>query len=203
MSLTGLASRGVVLGYTENQKRTLKTELFAGEVRDKLEHFEPYGFTSAPKKDGEAECLAIFFNGDRSHGVVACVTDRRYRPKTLKEGEVCIFDDLGRYVYLSRDGIRIEGKASPITVTAEGDISITSSQKVLVTAAQAEITAKLTKINGDCEILGQLTAGNGACKMSSAGMESTGDIKAQNISLLSHKHSGVEAGGGTTGGPTP
>ena len=50
---------------------------------------------------------------------------------------------------------------------------------------------------------GQLTAGNGACKMSSAGMESTGDIKAQNISLLSHKHSGVETGGGTTGGPTP
>lgn len=67
----------------------------AGEIRDDLEHVEPYGYTSEPHVD--AETFSLFFDGDRSHGVVFCVADRRYRMKPLKAEEVAIYDDLGQF----------------------------------------------------------------------------------------------------------
>ena len=193
MSITGLASRGVVIGATENQKRSLKVELYAGETREQMEHFEPYGFTSSPLTDGEAECIALFFGGDRSHGVIPMVIDRRYRPKNLKPGEVCLFDNLGRLIYISAAGIKIDGASSNVTIT--------TGANVVVNAANAEITATLTKINGDCVVAGNFTAANGACKMTSSGMSTSGDITAGSISLKTHKHTGVESGGSTSGGP--
>ena len=66
----------------------------------------------------------MFFGGDRSHGIVFCVADRRFRLKNMKPGEVALYDDLGQKVYLTRDGLVIETPGK-LTATVAKDASIT------------------------------------------------------------------------------
>ncbi|TFF37412.1 phage baseplate assembly protein V [Pseudomonas sp. RIT623] len=92
--LTRMIARGTVaLASAGNMLQSLQMRLTAGEVKDGLEHFEPYGFTSHPKSG--AEGIALFLGGDRSHGVVVCVADRRFRLKELEAGEVALYTDEG------------------------------------------------------------------------------------------------------------
>lgn len=114
--LGNLFGRGEVTGVNGGTKmRTLQISLLAGEPKDDVEHFEPYGFTSEVKVGSEP--LALFFDGDRSHGVVVVVADRRYRLTGLQSGEVAIYDDLGQKVHLTRDGIVIDGAGLPMIFT--------------------------------------------------------------------------------------
>jgi len=82
-----LLSRGFVkLSNRASKMRELQAEFLAGEVRDELEHIEPYGFSSEPKTDGKAEAFAMFLDGNRSNGIVFCVADRRYRLTNMESG---------------------------------------------------------------------------------------------------------------------
>ncbi|WP_323115461.1 phage baseplate assembly protein V [Pseudomonas guariconensis] len=93
-TLTRMMARGTVaLATAGRMLQTLQMRLTAGEIKDDLEHFEPYGYTSCPMPG--AEGLAMFLGGDRSHGVVVCVADRRFRLKELKPGEVALYTDEG------------------------------------------------------------------------------------------------------------
>lgn len=113
--LANMLARGVVTAADGSTKlRTLQAKLLAGEVKDRLEHFEPYGFTSEVKPGAEA--LAMFFDGDRSHGVIMQVADRRYRMKGMQSGEVAVYDDLGQCVYLTRAGIVVKGGGMPLVI---------------------------------------------------------------------------------------
>lgn len=71
------------------------------ELRDDAERFQNYGVSSFPAVGAEA--LVVMVGGSADHSVVVAVDDRRYRPKTLIEGEVC--------VYTLANGIRILCKA--------------------------------------------------------------------------------------------
>jgi len=93
----------VVLGAGAKKMRELQMRLYAGEVKDGLEHFEPYGFTSSPLAG--AEGIVAFLGGDRSHGVVLVAADRRYRVQTLQDGEVAIYTDEGDKIHLKRGRI--------------------------------------------------------------------------------------------------
>ena len=105
-SVGNMLCRCVVSAVNSSSKmQGLQIRLMAGEGKDQVEHFEPYGCTARPKPG--AEGLAMFFDGDRSHGVVICVADRRYRLKGLVDGEVALYDDLGQKVHLTREGIVI------------------------------------------------------------------------------------------------
>lgn len=99
--LTRMLARGtVVLATATSKLQALQMRLTAGEVKGDLEHFEPYGFTSHPLPG--AEGIAAFIGGDRSHGIVLAVADRRYRLKTLEAGEAAIYTDEGDKVHLKR-----------------------------------------------------------------------------------------------------
>ncbi|QEU03082.1 phage baseplate assembly protein V [Pseudomonas oryzihabitans] len=99
--LNGLLARGVVaLANSARKLQTLQMRLTAGEIKDGMEHLEPYGFTSCPLPG--AEGLAAFLGGDRSHGVVVVVTDRRHRIQGLEPGEVAIFTDEGDFIRMKR-----------------------------------------------------------------------------------------------------
>lgn len=101
-----LVSRGTLAAANPGSKmQGLQLRLMAGEVKDSVEHFEPYGFTSHPSPGAEA--VALFLDGDRSHGVVVVVADRRYRLIGLEAGEMAIHDDQGQKVHLTRTGIVI------------------------------------------------------------------------------------------------
>ncbi|MGU9832543.1 MULTISPECIES: phage baseplate assembly protein V [unclassified Pseudomonas] len=103
-ALTNFLARGVVaLANSASKLQSLQLRLLAGEVKDQVEHLEPYGFTACPH-DG-AEALAGFIGGDRSHGVVIVVADRRFRLQGLSPGEVAMYTDEGDKLHFKRDRI--------------------------------------------------------------------------------------------------
>jgi len=102
--IANFLARGVVaLGNSASKLQSLQLRLLAGEVKDNVEHLEPYGFTACPKEGAEA--LAAFIGGDRSHGVVIVVADRRFRLKGLKPGEVALYTDEGDRIHFKRGRI--------------------------------------------------------------------------------------------------
>lgn len=111
----------------------VQAEFLKGEVRDGMERFQQYGFTSVPH--GGAEVIALFTGGDRSNGVVIAVGDRAFRLSGLKGGEVALYDDQGQSVHLTREGIVIKGAGLPVTITdtpklrVEADMEVTGEIK--------------------------------------------------------------------------
>jgi phage baseplate assembly protein V len=97
----------------------LQVKLLAGEIKDGMEHFEPYGFTA--NAQAGAEVLAGFFGGNRSHGVVICVADRRFRLVGLKSGEVAMYTDEGDKLHFKR-GREIEIVCMKLKVQAETEV---------------------------------------------------------------------------------
>jgi phage baseplate assembly protein V len=109
-----LISRGAVKLVNDALKcQGLQVSLLSDEVRDDVERFQEYGYTSVPFTDAEALFLSV--GGNRSLGVVICVNDRRHRPLSLNEGDVCLFTDLGERVYLNRatDIVHLGAKVAP------------------------------------------------------------------------------------------
>lgn len=115
-ALSNLLARAVVRGLnTATKCQMLQVEMAGGEGKSDIEHMEPYGFTAAPLMGAEA--VAAYFDGDRSHGVVLVIADRRYRIKGLQSGEVAVYDDQGQSVTLTRAGIIVNGAGRQITFT--------------------------------------------------------------------------------------
>ncbi|WP_027366930.1 phage baseplate assembly protein V [Desulfocurvibacter africanus] len=116
-----LVTRCVVSLVDSNQAmQLLQVKLLADELLDDAEHFEAYGFTSCPHPGAEGVALAA--GGNRSHCIVVCVGDRRYRLTGLKAGEVAIYSDEGDSIVLRR-GRKIE-------VTAGTQVSVTAPKAV-------------------------------------------------------------------------
>ncbi len=186
--LSNMIARGTVtLVDAATKMQSLQLRLLAGEAKDKVEHFEPYGFTSQPNPG--AECLALFLDGDRSHGVVVCVADRRYRVKGLTTGEVILHDDQGQSVYLMRSGIRLTDKAGS-TVQMKGDGS-----------GEMTFTAGLT-INANSRIVGTLeVTQNLTCDQSITAAQDVADqgggktMAGMRATYNGHTHSGTDSHG--------
>lgn len=148
-----MVARGVVSLVDAGRKlQSLQLKLTAGEVKDSVEHFEPYGFTSNPL--GGAEALALFLGGDRSHGVVVCVTDRRYRPQGLQPGEVCIFSHEG-------DEIRLkEGRV--ISVTAGQHVDVVAPEVSVHASIKVTLDTPLVHATNDIKADGQISDASGS-----------------------------------------
>jgi len=117
--LASVLARGVVvLANSARKLQSLQLRITAGEIKDDMEHFEPYGFTSCPLPGAEA--LAGFM-GDRSHGVVIMVADRRFRLQGLKPGEVGLATDEGDYLVFKRGRV-IEVETVTFKVKAESAV---------------------------------------------------------------------------------
>lgn len=189
--LRGLLARGVVESVDDSpMMRTVQAEFLPGDVREGLEHFEPYGFTSRVKEGAEA--IGAFFNGDRSHGVVLVTADRRFRLH-VEEGEVAVFDDKGQKVVLERDGILVETPKN-LTATVGGNAVATvkgtttlKSGAVTIDAPSVHITGTLS-VDGHIKGTGGLAVSGGSGAAVTGSITATGDIKAGSISLQGHTH---------------
>lgn len=118
-ALWGLVGRGrVTRAKSSSAQQQVQVVLSADELKDSMEHMEPFGFTSCPKPDAEA--LALFLGGDRSNGVVIMVSDRSYRLKGLAEGESALYNAAGHTVVLYQD--RIEITAPQIVFKASAEV---------------------------------------------------------------------------------
>jgi phage baseplate assembly protein V len=119
-SLKNMLSRGTLsLVKAAAKMQGLQVRLLADEVKDGMEHFEAYGYTSNPHPG--AEVLAAFFGGDRSHGVVVCVADRRFRLQGLESGEVALYTDEGDKLHFKR-GRQIEIETLTLKIKAEAGV---------------------------------------------------------------------------------
>lgn len=95
-------ARGVVRLISDGAGLQLvQAGLMANETRSNMERLQEYGFTSVPHAGAEA--AVIFVGGNRDHGLVIAVDDRRYRLKPLQTGEVALYTDEGDYVKLGRN----------------------------------------------------------------------------------------------------
>jgi len=82
---------------------------------DNLPRCAEYGFVSNPPEDSDA--VVAFAGGDRSNGVVIATGNAKYRMKQLATGEMAIHDNIGQSVYLTANGIVINGGGNPLTIT--------------------------------------------------------------------------------------
>lgn len=124
--LNSMLVRGtVVLANAASKMQALQMRLTAGEVKDGLEHFEPYGFTSSPHPG--AEGITAFLGGDRSHGIVLVVADRRYRIKDLKAGEIAISTDEGDKIHFKRGRI-IDVETETLNIKATTGVNFDTPQ---------------------------------------------------------------------------
>jgi phage gp45-like len=150
-----------------------EVELLSGERLTELEYFHPYGFTSVPlppdDKDGKkaAEVIVGFLSGNRSHGVVLAVSDRRHRPKDWKPGESGLHDHQGQRVHVTNAGIVIAGgtkkdnddssdKKLPITLQVGDAKRVLKKDEETITIGNATLTVKDGRIEakvGDLKII--------------------------------------------------
>lgn len=130
MSLKSIVARGRVAAVAAaGAVQRLQVRLLAGEIKDNVDHIEPFGFTSRPLPG--AEHVTLFVDGDRSHGVVVVVGDRRYRLAGLPEGGAALYDSFGSFIKLNADGTISVQAATRLTFTApdvdiEGRLNVTS-----------------------------------------------------------------------------
>lgn len=166
-------------------RQLLQIEILKGELRDQVERMQNYGFTSVPFPGADA--AVAFVAGDRAHGIVLVVDDRRYRLTALEAGEVAMFDDQGQRVHLTRTGIVVDTPLD-LAATVGGDVDVGAGGTATVTAATGiNLTAPTVTITGDLTVTGTATA--------------TVDVVGGGKSLKTHVHSGVIAGGSNTGAP--
>jgi phage baseplate assembly protein V len=143
-----------VLGLVNDAAKlqVVQVTLQDGVVRDQVERFQQYGHTSVPHPGAEGIALAVGASTD--HMVVICVDDRRYRLKGMKGGEVAMYDDLGHKVYLTRDGIVIEGAGQLVKMKnltklrVEAGIEATGEIKDLCDGSGETMSNMRTAYNG-------------------------------------------------------
>lgn len=151
--LLGLIGRAVVKSINAASKcQMIDVELLAGQPKGGIEYLEPYGFTSRAKAGADA--VVLFPDGDRSHAIAITVSDRRYRMKGLKTGEVALYDDQGQSVTLTRAGIVVDGGGKVITfknapkARFEMDIESTGQIKDLCDTSGQTMSAMRIAYNG-------------------------------------------------------
>jgi phage baseplate assembly protein V len=147
--------------------QVMQVKLFDGEVRDNVENFESYGFTSNPHPG--AEGLFASVSGNRDHGITVAVGNRKLRLKGLETGEVAIYTDEGDFIKLAR------GR----------NIEIVCGTKVTITTPLVEISENL-HVKGNIVADGDISDAGGTKSMS--GMRSVHNA---------HKHPENDNGGPT------
>jgi phage baseplate assembly protein V len=117
------------------------------ETFDNLSRLSEYGFNSLPPEKSEA--VLLFMGGNRTDGVIIATGNQTYRMRGLANGEVSISDDKGQSVYLSQNGIVINGGGKPITVI--------NTQSVTLDTPETTITGHVT-IKGALDVDGSISS---------------------------------------------
>jgi phage baseplate assembly protein V len=147
--IMNLVSRGyITFSNSANRCQTLQINMSGGEQKSDIEHIEPYGFTSRPL-DG-AEAVALFLDGDKSHGVVLVAGDRRYRIKSLEKGEVAIYTDEGDYIIFNRNN-EINVKTKKFIVNADDAIELNTKNLTVNASSGSQFDTPLFKSSGEIE----------------------------------------------------
>jgi hypothetical protein len=100
--IRGIVRRAVIGNLnTDTGFQTVQAKTLADDVRDDVELFEPYGFTSSPPAGSEA--LVFSVGGDGSHLVALAAGSRTVR-LAVGAGEVAVYNEAGASIVLRDDG---------------------------------------------------------------------------------------------------
>lgn len=132
--------RGIIkLVNDSNGIQKLQLSLMANETRSNIERFQEYGFTSVPKAGAEA--AVIFMGGNRDHGIIVAVDDRRYRLKSLSSGEVALYTDEGDKIVMKR-GNKIEVTTQTFEVNTT-DYIVNASSKATFNTPELRVSGDI------------------------------------------------------------
>ncbi|MDP2153798.1 MAG: phage baseplate assembly protein V [Methylotenera sp.] len=116
-----MISRAVLSAISDGKGiQLVQVKLLEGEVRDGVERFQNYAFSSVPLIGAEGIMACV--SGNRDHGVILAMDDRRYRVRDLQPGEAVMYTHKDKEAHKHRiifknDG-SIEVVAKNITVKA-------------------------------------------------------------------------------------
>lgn len=169
-----LVGRGFVGAANDaGNLQVLQVKLGASETRDGIPRIGEYGHASMPPIDGNAVAVVLFVNGERGNGVVIATEHLPSRLKNMQPGESAMHDDLGQYVYITRNGIVIDGAGKTMTIQNVGTL----------------------QVDGAISATGDIASTGGNLK------DSTGKSLADARSVF-NPHTHTDPQGGTTGTPS-
>lgn len=142
-----MVARSVVKAISDSGKlQVMQLSLMEDETREGVERFQNYGFTSHPLPGAEA--VVAFVGGNRDHGLIVAVDDRRYRLNGLTEGEVAVYTDQGDSIVIRRGGTIEVTASTKVKVDAPAvELSGSAQAAVLGTAYRAAEDTLLTALS--------------------------------------------------------
>lgn len=186
-------TRGKIAAARLRGGRTLAdVQMLDGETRSRVEILLPMGMTAVPREGADVVVLEI---GSRDHLVALLADDPALRVTGLGPGEIGLRDERGQQVTLTPDGVRVTG-ALKVTIVADGDVSIETPANVLVKAPLTTVDGNLT-VTGGIAVQGD----GGANSTLNGNLTMTGTFTLDGIVQNTHRHTGVQAGANTSGGP--
>lgn len=129
---------GKITGYGDAggiQKLQYQTPL---EVRGDTPRMAEFGFSSGLPVG--TDVVLAYLGGDRSSAVIVASNNQQYRQSGLKSGETLIYNQWGMFVKLTEDGIEIEAKGKPVTVTNATTVTVTATEKIRLETPRLEVT---------------------------------------------------------------
>lgn len=134
-----MVGRAVVEYINDATKmQSAQVSLLEGEVREKVEHFQSYGFTSVAEPGAEGVALSV--SGSRDHVILICVDDRRYRMKGMLPGETAVYTKWGDFILLK-----------------EAEIEVVHQTKITHRAPLVVLDAAQTQVTGNMQVGGTVT----------------------------------------------
>lgn len=127
LKISGLLGIGRVVGLNDSgvtQKVQYQTPL---EVADAVRLAE-FGFSSSLPVGSDV--VLAFLGGDRSNPVIIASNHQTYRHRGLNPGESVIYDQAGKFIHLSADGIYIEANGEDVFIRNAKKIEATATESV-------------------------------------------------------------------------
>lgn len=124
-----LVGRGRVAAVDDGGNvQRMQVQLGDDETVDRMPRLAQYGFQSSPPTGSDV--VALFVAGERSNGVVIACGHQEWRMRGLASGEVALSDDKGQCVYLSAEGIRIDGGGRTVAIVNAPDVTMSGNLRV-------------------------------------------------------------------------
>lgn len=205
-------ARGIMESVNDGEGiQLVKSSFLKDEVRDDVERYQNYGFTSHPPANSEV--IAVFPGGNRENGFIIACDSRANRKKSLTANQVAVYSADGTEILLANDGTIKNTAATKFDVAApdsefSGNVLIKGNLTVEGNIlGEGDITA-LVKMITPLIQAGNFTGTGGGTMTSTVDMSTTGNVTGGGTDLAtvkstfnSHTHDENGTGGGTTDAP--
>lgn len=120
-----LVGRGILMAVDDSKNiQQIQITLLADEVKDQVESFSHFGFTSNPPSG--SDCIMLSVAGSRDHGVVIATENRELRLKGLASGDSAQYNKNGKYIWLEGNNGKMLMEKLSITNTNHEMVAVLS-----------------------------------------------------------------------------